>query len=331
MPHTGVEDKPTWQSLPLNIRLQTEAALGERVVRAARVWGGYSPTPTFRLALTGGKRAFFKGIFGGSSEFAANAFKSELRSYEVLTPLIGKWMPGFLGSFQLDDWHVLLLEDLGPRTAPPWTPATLRQVSSQLGDFHLETRDIAFPAWIEPLRERTPEFNWQRVAEDSRGFETIAAVAGERRQEAVVWLDKNYPLFASLSANIEERPATPVLIHGDIRSDNLRLVGGRLKLFDWPYVNWGPAEYDLVEFAQSVTVEGGPLPEKVVRWYARRYPVDPGLLTAYVSWLAAFFANLFWQDEIPGLPRLRKFQRDQLRVLLYWLCRLLELPGPDWL
>ena len=331
MPHSGVEDKPTWQSVPLNIRLQTEAALGQRVVRAARIWGGYSPTPTFRLALAGGKRAFFKGIFGATNDFATNAFKSELRSYEKLSPLVGKWMPGFFGSFQIDDWHVMLLEDLGPKSVPPWTPGKTRQVSSQLGDFHLETRDKTFPAWIQPLRERTPEFGWPRVVEDSRGFETIAAVAGDRRSEAVAWLEKAYPLFSSLSANIEERPGTPVLLHGDIRSDNLRLVNGRLKLFDWPYVNWGAAEYDLVEFAQSVTVDGGPLPEQVVEWYGQRYPVDPEMLTAYISWFCAFFATLFWQDELPGLPRLRKFQRDQLRVLLYWLCRRVEMPGPDWL
>jgi hypothetical protein len=331
MPHTGVEAKPTWQAVPLSIRRQTEATLGDRVVRASRVWGGYSPTPTFRLALAGGKRAFFKGVFGGTNRVATNAFKSELRSYEALSPLVGKWMPEFLGSFQLDDWLVMLLEDLGPRSVPPWTPALTRQVSAQLGDFHLETTRLAFPAWIEPLRERTPEFNWPRLAEDSRGFETIAATAGEKSREAVAWLDKNYALFAGLSANIEDRPATPVLLHGDIRSDNLRLVGGRLKLFDWPYVNRGAAEYDLVEFAQSVTVEAGPLPEKTVEWYCERYPVDPDLLTAYISWFCAFFATLYWRAELPGLPRLRKFQRDQLRVLLYWLCRRVEIPGPDWL
>src|SRR5689334_17084949 len=139
MPHSGLEDKPAWQSVPLKIRLQTEAALGRRVVRAARVWGGYSPTPTFRLALDGGKRAFFKGIFGATNAFATNAFKSELRSHEGLSPLVGKWMPGFFGSFQIDDWHVLLLEDLGPKSVPPWTPGKTRQISSQLGDFHLET------------------------------------------------------------------------------------------------------------------------------------------------------------------------------------------------
>jgi hypothetical protein len=93
MAHSGVEDKPAWQSLPLKLRQVVEMVLGAPIIRAALVWGGYSPTPTFRLMLAGGKRAFFKGIDRTTGEFAREAFTSEVRVYTVLSPLIFGRMP----------------------------------------------------------------------------------------------------------------------------------------------------------------------------------------------------------------------------------------------
>ena len=63
MSRTGVEAKIPWRQVPKAVRQQVEAALGARVVRAARIWGGYSPAPTFRLALADGRRAFFKATY----------------------------------------------------------------------------------------------------------------------------------------------------------------------------------------------------------------------------------------------------------------------------
>src|SRR2546425_11676336 len=42
MSRTGVEAKPPWKRVPKAVRQQVEAALGASVVRAARIWGGYS-------------------------------------------------------------------------------------------------------------------------------------------------------------------------------------------------------------------------------------------------------------------------------------------------
>ncbi|MGH2366178.1 MAG: hypothetical protein ACRDGF_04795 [Chloroflexota bacterium] len=89
------------------------------MARAERVYGGYSPTPTFRLRLADGRRAFFKGSISGDNPFAEEALRREERVYRELGHLIGPWAPAFLGSLALDGWHALLLEDLGPRSVPP--------------------------------------------------------------------------------------------------------------------------------------------------------------------------------------------------------------------
>ncbi|MHB0878477.1 MAG: hypothetical protein ACYC5O_20770 [Anaerolineae bacterium] len=190
MPRTGREPKPTWQAVPSAVRHATEDALGAKVRRALRAWGGYGPTPTYRLRLSDGSGAFFKAVFSKSGEFALAAHR---------------------------------------------------------------------------------------------------------------------------------------------RSDNLRWVGGRLRLFDWPHAGVGPGEADAIEFAQTVTAEGGVEPEQVLAWYGERAPLRAEVVDAHVSAVAAFLACQAWQDDIPSLPRLRSWQRRQLVVSLAWAARRLHLPEPTWL
>jgi hypothetical protein len=51
MPRTGVEEKLPWRSVPTAVRQGVQQALGSPVALGRRVWGGYGPTPTFRLVL----------------------------------------------------------------------------------------------------------------------------------------------------------------------------------------------------------------------------------------------------------------------------------------
>ena len=52
---------------------------------------------------------------------------------------------------------------------------------------------------------------------------------------------------------------------------------------------------------------------------------------AAVAGIAAYFADRAWRPPIPGVPRVRAFQRRQLKVSLAWAARLLDLPEPRWL
>jgi aminoglycoside phosphotransferase (APT) family kinase protein len=52
------------------------------------------------------------------------------------------------------------------------------------------------------------------------------------------------------------RPATP-LLHADIRADNILLTRQRAMVVDWPWAR-GAAFTDLVLFAPSVALQGGP-------------------------------------------------------------------------
>jgi hypothetical protein len=77
-------------------------------------------------------------------------------------------------------------------------------------------------------------------------------------------------------------------------------------------------------------LEGGPDPEHFVDWYGERLPLHSVALDTAVAWLAGFFADLAWRPPIPGLPRLRAFQRQQLGMMLAWASRRLHLSEPAW-
>ena len=332
MPRTGVESKPPWSAVPPAVRQATEGLLAAEVRRAMRVWGGYSPTPTYRLRLADGRGVFFKGTGPSATDFARDAHAREERVYRELGDLIAPWAPAFYGSFTWGDWDVILLEDLGPKSAPPWTPGLARRAARACGDFHRATPGLPLPSWNRRPEDylSTPAFTWAWAAEPD-ALRLLADLAGERGDEALRWLDAALPALARASRGLRDLGPPHALLHLDIRSDNLRWTNGRLYLFDWPHVGAGPAEFDAADFAQSVAVEGGPRPEQVMAWYAERAPVRPEALDASVAAIASFFAHGSWRPDIPGLPRLRTFQRRQLRVTLAWAARRLRLPDPGWL
>jgi hypothetical protein len=69
----------------------------------------------------------------------------------------------------------------------------------------------------------------------------------------------------------------------------------------------------------TIEMEGGP-PARTLAPDA-----DPGI----VAWLAGFFAARACLPPPEGAPRVRGFQRAQLRVVLPWAAELLDLPAPD--
>lgn len=332
MSRTGVEAKPPWSAVPRAVRVSTEEALGAPVARAMRVWGGYSATPTFRLRLGDGRRAFFKAASPASTAFARVAHAREERIYAELGDIIGAWAPAPLGSFARDEWRVLLLEDLGPKTAPPWTAPMARRVARELGRFHASTVDQRLPNWIlrpdaHPALGINPPA-WSLTPDE---IDALAGLAGGAAPAAAAWLGDHVGALADASRGVADQSLRHGLLHADVRSDNLRLVRGRLRLFDWPHVGVGPPEFDVVAFAQTVTVEGGPAPEETISAYAEGLEVDPAALDASVAALAGYFARHAWLPDIPELPRVRGFQRRQLTVTLRWAARRLALPEPAWL
>jgi hypothetical protein len=277
------------------------------------------------------RRVFFKGTNRTSNEFSQRALTREEHVYRDLSSLIGPWAPRFHAAFPVDDWHVLLLEDVGPRSVPPWRPQTTRRIVQAYAAFHAATLGKELPSWLPRPQDQMPRVTWSRVAAESANLRAIAALAGGQAPAAQEWLRAALPVLARVTDTAADIAGPYALLHGDTRSDNLRYTRGRLSLFDWPSAEVGRPELDVAAFAQSITVEGGVEPEQVVAWYGERLALSPDALDAAVAWIAAYCADVAWRPDIPGLPRLRQFQRQQLSVVLAWTARRLRLPEPTWL
>ena len=316
--------------MPRAVKDEVARTLGSPVARAARVYGGYAPSATFRLVLQDGRRAFFKGVYSASNEYMRDALPREERVYRRLAPLIGRWAPAFLGSVKVLDWHAILLEDLGPQTMPPWSPAKARRSARSFARFHKSTFGRPLPRWLPRKSHHDFAGLWRRLS-DSGELAQTAALARGRADEAREWLDVALPPLRASTEQLTRLRPPHSLVHFDTRSDNARLHGDRLRIFDWNFACVGPHEMDAAAFAQATEVEGGPGVERTMGWYAEVMPLRDGHLDASVSGIAAYFADRAWRPPIPGVPRVRAFQRRQLKVTLAWAARRLSLPEPTWL
>lgn len=329
MSRSGAEPKPPWSAVPREVKDDVARILESPVARAARVYGGYAPSATFRMTLQDGRPAFFKGVNASSNEYMRSALPREERVYRGL-PEIRPWAPVFLGSFKRLDWHVLLLEDLGPQTMPPWSPAKARRSARSFARFHESTQGHALPRWLSRKEHHDFAGLWRSLAE-SGDLAKTAALARRRADEAREWLDVALPPLRESAERLTRLRLPHCLIHFDTRSDNVRLQGEQLRIFDWNFASVGPHEMDAAAFAQATEAEGGPSVERTMGWYAEVMPLRESHLDASVAGIAGYFADRAWRPPIPGVPRVRAFQRRQLKVSLAWAARRLALPDPTWL
>src|SRR5207248_7242963 len=169
----------------------------------------------------------FKAVDPSSNDFARAAHAREERAYRELGDLITPWAPAFYGAFQRDAWHVLLLEDLGPKSAPPWTPTLARRVVRAYGDFHRATLGLPLPAWLPRSEQQTLSGGrlWEWAAEPG-GLQPVADLVGSQAEAALHWLDAAVPTLARASRGLIDVGPPHALLHRDTRSDNLRWVQG---------------------------------------------------------------------------------------------------------
>lgn len=255
----------------------------------------------------------------------------EERVYQELSRLIEPWAPAYLGSIRLVGWHALLLEDLGGKSVLPWTGGSAGRAARSYAEFHRTSYGQPLPTWLS--RERHLRFGayWHRLAAEEGALDRVANLAAQQANNARRWLDESVPVLREAAEALLTAEEPFVLMHFDTRSDNVRLQGRLLRIFDWPLAAVGPHEFELAGFAQSVEAEGGSCCEDVAGWYASVLEPRPKLLDASITGIAGYFADRAPRPPLEGLPRLRSIQRRQLRASLAWAARRLGLPPPTWL
>lgn len=273
--------------------------LGAEVVSLRRIETlGYAAAFHGIAGLDDGRTVFVKA---GAEEVTSGFLREEIEFYRAVQ---APFLPVFHGADDRDP-PLLVLEDLnGCFSVPPWSDDHIAAVVGVLD----ELRATAPPPDLGSAERYRAEWadRWDKVAADPEPF--LALGLCSRR-----WLREALP---ALTAAAKAAPlGGDVLVHIDIRSDNLAFVDGRAKLVDWNFASAGDPKLDLACWLPSLHAEGGPAPETLM-------PEGGGELAALLAGVWAAVAGL---PPPPTAPSVRAVQIAQLRVALPWAARELGL------
>jgi aminoglycoside phosphotransferase (APT) family kinase protein len=299
-----------WEQLPPALRAKIERRLGSSVVAARTQAGGFSPGVAARLELADGGRAFVKAVSPVPNAVAPTIYRREGRIVAAI-PLSAP-VPRLL--WMLDDdpggWVVLGFEDVeGRQPAAPWEERELEEVLDAMA---------ALAADLTPSPLRPP-----LVADAADAFGgadlSWASLVAVPSPGLDPWSTRHLSGLAALEAAAGEAARGETLLHFDLRADNLLLTNDGIRVVDWPHAHVGQAFVDLVWFAPSVAMQGGPPPRDLVARYGPARDAVSTALDAVIAGVAAYFTAASLQPPSPGLPTLRAFQAAQAEVARSWL------------
>lgn len=306
-PATGVRRQ--WWDMPLHVRAAVEQWLGAEVVSAASQPTGFSPGVAARLRTSDGRGVFVKAVGPHPNPDSPEIHRREatvVRALPADAPV-----PRLVWS--LDDpvsgYVVLAFEDVeGWHPAQPWRTDELDRVLEALTGLH-----TILGSSPVPLRSATELFSteirgWRRLQESPPpGLDD--------------WSRHHLDSLARLEESAGNAVAGDSLLHFDIRADNLLLTPDRVFFVDWPHACVGAGWVDLVGFAPSVAMQGGPEPEALLQNHPLCRGADPDAITATVAAVAGYFTSRSLQSPPPGLPTIRAFQAAQGKVARGWLAK----------
>jgi hypothetical protein len=298
-----------WSGVPADVRARIAASVGADVVSAVGQRGGYGPGLAARCVLADGRRVFVKAVSPCLNPDTPAMVRAEAAVGAALP--VEAPAPRLLHVIDDGSWVVLVFEDVdGRHPAVPWRDDELRRVlaaTARLGA-------LAPPALLPTVATR--------YGAAFRGWRTLAGETGVAVPDP--WCARHLDRLARLEARWEEVTVGPLLVHGDVRSDNVLLVGDEVVFVDWTSTCTGVGWFDLVAMLPSVELEGGGPPERVLELAG--VSIDPEALLPVVTAIAGYLTERGRLPDPPGLPTVRAFQRAQGAVARAWLRRLLPTP-----
>jgi aminoglycoside phosphotransferase (APT) family kinase protein len=307
-----------WEEVPGPVREAIEGVCGARVVEARTQAGGFSPGLAARVRCEDGTRFFVKAASARANPDTPGLHRHESRVLAALEPLIVSRhlpIPRLCGAVDRPPWMVLILEDVaGRQPALPWLAAELAQVVAVL-DLLADALTPA-PAVLPTVRKR--------LGGEFTGWRTLAGSPGSPGRDGLdPWSRRHLDRLADLETTWGEHAAGDTLLHADIRADNLLLASRGPVVVDWPWACRGAAFADLVLFAPSVAMQGGPPPADLIASSRSCRAVSRESLAALVCALAGYLTERSMRPPPPGLPTVRVFQAAQATIARRWLAELI--------
>jgi aminoglycoside phosphotransferase (APT) family kinase protein len=305
----------TWEQIPASVRAQIERKLGSPVVQTISQATGFSPGVAARCRTADGRRVFIKAA-GLQPNPGVPAIHR--REAEIVAALPANApTPRLLWSLEDDEtgWVVLAYEEIdGHPPAQPWHEDELSRVMEALNQLSnaLTPSPLPLGSAAEIFKDRLT--GWRKLKEQPSRLDALDS-----------WSARHLDTMIALEADAPAAVTGDTLLHLDIRADNLLLSADKVWFVDWPLACVGAAWVDVVLFAPSVHMQGGPLPEQVIDAHEACRNAEPAAVTVCIAALAGFFTYGALQPPPPGLPTLRPFQAAQGVVTREWLARRLGL------
>jgi aminoglycoside phosphotransferase (APT) family kinase protein len=278
------------------------AATGTRPTSWQHVVAGHTHAEKWLVELPDGRRAFVKAGMETSARAQIEREATILRSVAAV------YMPALHGTATVDDWSVLVLEDLSAAHWPPPYP--------DRGEALLETvTQVAATPAPSGLRRR-PEGRpfgtyWQRITADPEPVLAHGLFSAE-------WLEKAQPSLDA--AESLAQLAGDDFLHDDVWAGNVCYTGRGAVLIDWASATIGDRRIDLAYALLSIRSSGTKpppvdFPEEAAyaallagaNAYQASQPVDDSIKHALVlreGWLYDLAFALDWASELLGLePR----------------------------
>jgi Ser/Thr protein kinase RdoA (MazF antagonist) len=298
-----------YEATPADFRAWVDSVLGSPVVSAVTQASGFSPGVAARLECADGRRAFCKAVTNVNS-FAPAAHRREQRITAALPP--GVPVPRLIAPYDDGTWVALLLQDVdGRQPTLPWQDSELRRVLATVDELAGALTPCPLADAPSVLTEWGGDFDSWR-----------SAAAGTPPIGLDEWARGNLDRLATLEPQWGAASVGDTLLHLDLRADNLLVTPDRVWVVDWSHAARGAALFDLVAFAPSVTMQGGPDPATLLSMSTIGRSADPEALAAMVCALAGYLVIHALRPAPTGLPTLRAFQAAQGEVAARWLAEL---------
>jgi hypothetical protein len=298
-----------WAEVPAAVQAWAAGVGGGPPQSVRDLPGGFSPGATAVLECAD-RDIFVKAVGAELNPQSPDMHRREVVVSAAL-PLSPRF-PCLLDSYDDGDWVALAFDAVDGRPPRhPWEAGELILVTEALSSLHRELTPSPLPLLT-------------RLADYARhlfgGWADLSAMdappAGLDR-----WARSHLDRLAELESDWPAACEGPTLVHGDVRADNVLLAADGVVFVDWPHAAVGTSVFDVIGWAPSVVLEGGPPPEELLARHVAPIPVDPDVVTVLLAAVAGFFVERSHRPPMPGLPTLRPFQAAQGEVALDWLRR----------
>ncbi len=288
---------------PAAVLAAITTATHARPISWHHVVAGHTHAEKWLVELRDGRRAFVKAAVEPSARAQIE------REGSILESIAAAYMPRLNGAATVEDWSVLVLEDLSRALWPPPYPdggeALLRTV--------LQLAATPPPHGLRRRPEGRPLGTyWHRIAADPERVLAHGSFSAD-------WLETAHPVLDA--AESRAKLSGDDFLHDDVWAGNVCYTDRGAVLIDWASATIGDRRLDLAYALLSIRSSGSKPPT-----------VDFPEEVAYAALLAganAYQAAQPADESIQHASVLRAVWLRDLESALAWACELLQLPPPQ--